>query len=303
MKRIPIALLFLLFVTNGIPAHAQQTDEQRAAEASKLTLQEISRFELRSGIGENAVLLERSKASILRWSNPSQGTLFGDVYIWTTDGRPEAVASVLKHYSPYTHMSAEFQSLSPGHLTMTAKSDGHIVWRPRQAGLEMIPLTDAPKPAGAKFSRLRQMRSLVGDFTVDATDRKQNSVTRRLRLLTQPLFRYDSHDEQVLDGALFAFVEGTDPELFVLIEARKTDGGYVWNYGLGRMNSIKMVVSRKGKTVWEGKKLAPPWSNVHKPEGVYFHIGLGEVQLDPTPDNNKATDSSATQSNSGSNDI
>ena len=44
--------------------------------------------------------------------------------------------------------------------------------------------------------------------------RRDNRYT--LRLLSQPLYRYESTDPEVLDGALFAFVTsaGTDPECF-----------------------------------------------------------------------------------------
>jgi hypothetical protein len=52
-----------------------------------------------------------------------------------------------------------------------------------------------------------------------------------LRLLPHPLYRYESTDPDVVDGALFAFVTsaGTDPEALLAIEARKpgpTDSPY-----------------------------------------------------------------------------
>jgi hypothetical protein len=39
--------------------------------------------------------------------------------------------------------------------------------------------------------------------------------------LAQPLFRYESIDPDLVDGALFAFVTSTDPEALLVIEARK----------------------------------------------------------------------------------
>ena len=39
--------------------------------------------------------------------------------------------------------------------------------------------------------------------------------------LSQPLYRYGGDDSGVLDGGLFVFVQGTDPEVFLLIEARR----------------------------------------------------------------------------------
>lgn len=83
------------------------------------------------------------------------------------------------------------------------------------------------------------MRSLAGAFSVAATVRNDDSVTRRLRGLPQPIFRYGSRDPEVLDGAIFAFVEGTEPELLLAIEARKTANGFEWQYAIGRLNSIR----------------------------------------------------------------
>ena len=37
---------------------------------------------------------------VLKWSNPVVGTIYGDVFVWTDEGRPEVVASIYKWYSP-----------------------------------------------------------------------------------------------------------------------------------------------------------------------------------------------------------
>jgi hypothetical protein len=37
-------------------------------------------------------------------------------------------------------------------------------------------------------------------------------------MLNQPVFRYNSQNPDLLDGAMFAFVEGTDPEACLLHE-------------------------------------------------------------------------------------
>jgi hypothetical protein len=41
----------------------------------------------------------------------------------------------------------------------------------------------------------------------------------------QPLYRYESTDPEVIDGALFGFVHVTDPEIILVIEARKGSAG------------------------------------------------------------------------------
>lgn len=271
------SLILPILVAEKIQTAGQDTDEVQATEARRLIAQEIGKFKMRSGVGEKATALQRSDASILRWTNPSLGTIYGDVFVWTKNGRAEAVGSIFKFYSPFTNMSIEFQSFSKEPLE--ADYDGTKIWTPKAEDVKFVAMTDAPEPSKAKFARLSQMRSLAGAFSVDATQRRDESITRRLRMLPQPIFRYDSSDPEVLDGAIFAFVEGTDPELLILIEARKSKNGFTWHYTIGRMNSIQFEVRRKDEVVWKGAKLAPPWPNVRNPEKSYFHFGLGNVSV------------------------
>ena len=92
------------------------------------------------------------------------------------------------------------------------------------------------------------MRDLAKEFTASETDR--DGVIRELRLLTQPLYRYQSTDSAVLDGALFTFAEGTDTEIIMLIEARQNGNGFVWRYALARMNSVALRVLHNKREVW-----------------------------------------------------
>ena len=66
------------------------------------------------------------------------------------------------------------------------------------------------------------MRDLAKEFTARQTDRKD--IDRDLRLLAQPIYRYEKTEGDLIDGGLFAFVLGTDPEAFLMIEARRIDG-------------------------------------------------------------------------------
>ena len=49
---------------------------------------------------------------VLRWTSPVGGEVYGFDFVWTLKGRPEVIASFYKWYSPYTHRSDEFLSLS-----------------------------------------------------------------------------------------------------------------------------------------------------------------------------------------------
>src|SRR5262249_6039034 len=66
---------------------------------------------------------------------------------------------------------------------------------------------------------------------------------------TQPLHRYQSSDSEWIDGAVFGFVLGTDPEAFLLIEARRDVETTKWQYGLARMNNDSMAFSHNGREI------------------------------------------------------
>jgi hypothetical protein len=97
------------------------------------------------------------------------------------------------------------------------------------------------------------MRELAARFTCEKTTRM--GETHALRLLSQPVARYESPTHEVSDGALFAFVEATDPEAFLILELRSTGGAAHWHYGLARMASVRMQVSLDDKPVWEVEML------------------------------------------------
>jgi phytoene dehydrogenase-like protein len=61
----------------------------------------------------------------------------------------------------------------------------------------------------------------------------------------------------VLDGAVFAFVEGTDPEVILLIEARRQDDGYQWQYACARFSDFRLSVRYRDAEVWRVPRAAP----------------------------------------------
>ena len=98
------------------------------------------------------------------------------------------------------------------------------------------------------------MRELASRFACEKTNRVGDKQT--LRLLSQPVARYESPTHGVTDGGLFVFAEATDPEVFLLLEARSAGGALEWQFGLARMVSVRVEVSYADKTVWEVDTLA-----------------------------------------------
>ncbi len=185
---------------------------------------------------------------VLRWSNPVAVKLYGGLFIWTAKGRPEAIVSIHKWYNLRGQpIDQEFHSLSLGELR--AERDNRQVWSPSTAGIELKPIPGAPEPDVSAQHRLRQMRSLAREFKVTEIYGKRGPT--ELRLLSQPIYRYESTSPDLLDGALFGFVQATDPDVFLLIEARRKDSGHQWQFGLARMTSYALQVRYKNQEVWK----------------------------------------------------
>ncbi len=244
-------------VASGAVSSGDNADDEQEAEAAKrfqpYAKETAAKYELKT-TGNEPRMLARREESLLRWTNPlTENRAHGELFLWTDRGRPAAILSMYEYTDPkgVVHEHHEWASLSLGPL----QAAGPREWSPATAGIELKPVPEAPPPADTPLGRLRQMRDLGTGFTADKTSRQ--SVTRELRLLSQPAFRYESQDPEVVDGALFALVEATDPEIFLCLEARLLEGKPTWHYGLVRMNSLPMAVSYKGKQVWVAEALAP----------------------------------------------
>lgn len=245
-----------LFAQSLPSAPSAEADKEQITAALQLTQQAASKYEfiIENANSDQPKLLAEP---VLRWSNPAAGQVHSNVYLWTLEGRPAVVGSLFKWFSPHTHMSHEFQSLAEQPLI--GKFDGKEVWKCGEPGLRFATLSDAPRPAAGKPQRLLQMRELARNFTV--MKRERDGTIGELRLLPQPIYRYESSQTGVVDGGLFAFVQGTDPDLFLLLEVREGNGTPTWQFAASRMNSVALSLQFKTQTIWQVEVL--PWSDVN----------------------------------------
>jgi hypothetical protein len=91
-----------------------------------------------------------------------------------------------------------------------------------------------------------------------------NSVRVDLRLLPRPLYRYVPTAGRVFDGAVFAFVMGTDPASLLLIEAVKQGDASRWQYAFVRRTSGQLEGRHRGQIVWRADRF-PAMRNVYGP--------------------------------------
>lgn len=252
----------VLFTAWAGPLFAQEpaeelkpVDKQQIEAALKLTTAEAAKysFQLEGAGGSRAELHDEP---LLRWSNPAAGEIHGNVFLWTMNERPAVIGSLFQWFTPHTHMSHEFHSLAEAPLS--GKYGDRAVWQPRAAGVAFAPLPDTPAPAGSAPQRLLQMKRFAKDFAATKTERNGNK--QEMRLLTQPIYRYAAPQQQVLDGGLFVLVQGTDPEVFLMLEVRGEADSARWMFAAARMNSVGFDLRYQDNPIWSAEIM--PWSDI-----------------------------------------
>jgi hypothetical protein len=111
-----------------------------------------------------------------------------------------------------------------------------VIWSPAEPGVAFREVPDAPAPAETAAERLRQMRSLAAKLTATYTAQHLDNKPFELRLLAQPLYRYETTEAGAkADGALFAFVQSTAPVGMLLIESRPAKDGRRWHFAFASL--------------------------------------------------------------------
>lgn len=228
------------------PATATEVDRGRDTSERLEEMKEAAASYVVSRLRNGSVPLTLIEEPVLRYSDNVTQVPDGSLYVWTSADRPEAVVCIWYH--PDGRRYHEFQSLSESGLQ--AEAAGVVWWNPEEAGVEFREFPEAGSPAENERQRLLQMRSLARRFSAAVSDDKYGR--QELRLLAQPVYRYGGPDRPVLDGAIFAFAKGTNPESLLLIEARRKEaGGYEWRYAPARMSSRRCEMQYDGKSVWD----------------------------------------------------
>jgi hypothetical protein len=244
-------LVFILYC-----GHLEAVDDPRKDDEERRDLQlknmkrSAAQYAMSSAADRKRVFKFHENAA-MRLSNPVIGTKDGAVYLWSDGGRPQAIMKLYTYDEE--RFNHEFQSLSES--AIVAERDGNIVWKPTEPGIKYQEVPDAPKPAESAAERLRQMKSLAGKFSATYTHMTRDSEPVELRLLIQPLFRFETKDNpQYLDGALFGFAQGTAPLGLLSIEARKDETGYRYHYAVARMASGAVAAKIGGKEIFSVEK-------------------------------------------------
>ncbi len=185
---------------------------------------------------------------VLNWTNPERRTAAGALYLFTLHARPQ-VALCLYPISENKY-DIELQSLSLHSLT--AQVNGQTIWEPQEPGMVFVPLPATTAIAKTLPGRLLQMRNLAKEFSAKLVPPERTAIP--LRLLTTPIYRYPEPGPKQpwSDGAMFALVQGTDPEVLITIEAvAGEDQELVWQFAVARMSMVPTELRFRDEVVWK----------------------------------------------------
>ena len=238
----PRPLLLLSLLLSSLVADAGDEVAQPADSAERV-LKLARAYEFFADADRKTPLVLKPEP-LLTYSNPIRGDVYGNVFVWTWEGRPEVVGAIFDFRSE-DKFDTELHALS--RAGVVGVRDDKVFWNPLAAGVTFRPVPGAPAPAAAQPARRRQMSELARRFTVERNHPEQ--MTGEMRLLPQPIYRYACPAAQIAEGGLFVFVEATDPEAYLLLEATEGNDAH-WQFALARMNIVEFRGRYQGEEVW-----------------------------------------------------
>ncbi|MCG8649194.1 MAG: hypothetical protein MI861_05140, partial [Pirellulales bacterium] len=150
-------------------------------------------------------------------------------------------------------------------------------WATSQPGIEPKRIPNAANPMQIPNRRLAQMRGLARRFKASyppGIGDGQGSF----RLLAQPVYRYNSKSHNIIDGAVFTFVMGTDPELILVIEAVESGKGQQWRFAAAPLTNLPMRLDYQDTRVWECPRPVPYVGD--RPHFLYYHVSVRDREIE-----------------------
>ena len=269
----PVCCLIVLAAACG--AHAQEVkkaadekaaDEKAAARQQRLDVmkslvKQIQVFESRDG---EMVELQRSPDPVTRFNDNAREYKDGTLWAFGRGGRPRSLMTCFTNDQDGVVWWHANISLSSSRLRCT--QSGQVTWSPLVGGLKLQELPKGPTPAATSVQRRQQIRNISRRFAAwQFWD--PNNQRFDLRRLARPVLQYRDKEAGVVEGALFLFTHGVNPELVLLIELKQEDGKLSWQYAVSKIGSAEFHATLDDREVYQSGR-APsvvglPFSTYH----------------------------------------
>jgi hypothetical protein len=200
--------------------------------------------------------IERVEKPILLYGDATRASEQGSLWAFGKTGRPAVLVELFRM------KDGRGADIWVYGLTRTTETDVRLrlpadsswSWTPPKSDLAFRPLSGMKMPDATPAGRLRQMKEASRRFSAHEFWELEHSRFE-LRLLIQPVHRYDDPSRRILDGAVFVFAHGTNPEVTLFLEALQGKNGAEWQYAVGRSCQAEFHVLQDEKEVHSGPRL------------------------------------------------
>ncbi len=260
-SRVAAPLSVLLLLTGLCLCQELETspEDQRAAHLARMKELAAS-IHVYAVPGKKESEVKLVAEPVLRYSDNTRRNNEATLWIWGSAGRPTAIVAIeLYPQRPKgPDWLYEIASLSNQRIAVEriAAERGAIAWTARKPGLEFASIEGSSPPADKPNRRLVQMKELRSRFAAHEFEGTDGRI--ELRPLSTPLYRYEDAASNIVDGAIFSFANGTNPEVLLILEAHQTKDSTAWRYSLVQMTGGEAVVQLDGKEVWKRGIADPP---------------------------------------------
>jgi hypothetical protein len=252
------------------PDKAAEADERHRVEAERV----VSQIEVEVQTDDAWSKVERIEKPLLYYGDATRENDRGSVWGWGRKGRPVALVELYQNVNYRTRWVYAICNTSGKRLR--AGRGGNPWWLANDSASELKDVPGAPAPAADPAQRQRQLKALAGKFTGHQFWDPDNT-RYELRRLEHPLQTYRDEAGGVLDGALYALANGTNPEILVFVEARANPAGDskpAWQFAVGRLAHAELHLEYDGKEVFD----APRGNRVSGRDRPYW---LGFISTEP----------------------
>jgi hypothetical protein len=189
--------------------------------------------------------------ALYRYDDPTREMNDGSLWAYGRTGRHALLLTLAKYRHPDGARSwiIEWNSLSDQKITAKGLA---FPFTPNKPGLEFKAIAGVPAPDKNPTIRTRQIRDLAHRFT---GFEYFSDSPYELRLLPHPVHRYSNPDQGIVDGGLFLFTHGGNPEVVLVLEARQAGGEEAWSYAFSRIAYAELRIKLDDEEVWKVAQL------------------------------------------------
>jgi hypothetical protein len=230
-KSWPLAMLVAVVMLAGNSDHAisQQTSLDDAERVETLKQFAARHRFVADTYGDDFKLYPKP---VLTWTNPTRGDVFGGLFLWLDEKRPIACGGIFVWLDGNSRvLGRELHSLDS--RSIKASYDGRELWKFRGPGVTFQTLSGNWPTSVSESFQLRRIKQFASRFRITISSPGEGSEITRL--LPTPLYHYRDDASGVMDGFVFGFVQGNDPEALLLVEVSS---------GTGSQSQLRFAIAR-----------------------------------------------------------